>query len=231
MQLIEVVFLLKIISDIQALSFILMMIVFIVFCFFMAKRVFRKNEPTDRGETRVEEVLRNLDSGRSIHHLILVHDGQSTEIDHVFIHPNGIFVIETKDFSGMIVGDENQDQWTQIKNNELSERHFQNPIKQNQGHIVALSKTLDPLGEFRFQGLVVFAGSGNIHNVKTNEKIVTTLSHLKSIIETLCVQRLTKKEIEAIYLFLSNLKRNGKVSQDMHVAQLTQRHKGSSDKH
>lgn len=41
-------------------------------------------------------------------------DGKTSQIDHVVIQANGVFVIETKNYSGKIYGDAQQREWTQV---------------------------------------------------------------------------------------------------------------------
>ena len=79
----------------------------------------------------------------------------STQIDHVLITTTGIFVIETKHYSGWIFGDPNQSHWTQTIFKKKS--RFQNPLHQNYGHIKAL-QSLFNLPEDNFFSLVVFTG-------------------------------------------------------------------------
>ena len=65
----------------------------------------------------------------------------TTQIDHVVVSPYGIFVIETKNYSGWIFGNEKSQNWKQtFKTTEG--RFFYNPIKQNWGHIYALAERL-----------------------------------------------------------------------------------------
>lgn len=69
-------------------------------------------------------------------------DGTTSEIDCIAIGPNGIVVIENKDYSGEVIGLEYDKYWSQerphaYERNE-SERWFYNPIMQNAGHIRAL---------------------------------------------------------------------------------------------
>jgi hypothetical protein len=40
--------------------------------------------------------------------------GKTTQIDHVVVSEYGVFVIETKNYTGWIVGDEKSDYWTQV---------------------------------------------------------------------------------------------------------------------
>jgi len=79
----------------------------------------------------------------------------STQIDHVLITTTGIFLIETKHYSGWIFGDPNQSHWTQTIFKKKS--RFQNPLHQNYGHIKAL-QSLFNLPEDNFFSLVVFTG-------------------------------------------------------------------------
>ena len=86
----------------------------------------------------------------------------TTQIDHVLIADNGIFVIETKHYSGWIFGDPNERQWTQVIYRKKS--RFQNPLRQNYGHIKALQSLFD-LPENHFHSVVVFTSDAEF---KTN---------------------------------------------------------------
>ncbi len=59
----------------------------------------------------------------------------TTQIDHIFLSPYGIFVLETKNTSGWIFGSEKQAQWTRT----LYKRTFevQNPPRHNYKHLKA----------------------------------------------------------------------------------------------
>ena len=74
--------------------------------------------------------------------------GKTSEIDLVMIHEKGIFVFESKNYSGWIFGSANQLNWTQsLKNGQKNS--FYNPILQNRTHIKALSNILGkPLSDF-----------------------------------------------------------------------------------
>ena len=65
---------------------------------------------------------------RRLHNVTLSTPDGTTQIDHVFLSPYGIFVLETKNMSGWIFGSEKQPQWTQ----KLYKRtfKFQNPLRQ-----------------------------------------------------------------------------------------------------
>lgn len=73
---------------------------------------------------------------------------KTSEIDLLMIHEKGIFVFESKNYSGWIFGNASQLNWTQsLQNGE--KHHFYNPIRQNQTHIKALSEYLNmPISSF-----------------------------------------------------------------------------------
>ncbi len=73
---------------------------------------------------------------------------KTSEIDLLMIHEKGIFVFESKNYSGWIFGNASQLNWTQSLQN--GEKHqFYNPIRQNQTHIKALSEYLNiPVSSF-----------------------------------------------------------------------------------
>ena len=90
-----------------------------------------------------------------INNVTLPTENGTTQIDHVLVTPTGIFVIETKHYDGWIFGDKNASHWTQVIYKKKSK--FQNPIRQNYGHLKAL-QSLFALPEDNFVGLVVFTG-------------------------------------------------------------------------
>lgn len=100
-----------------------------------------------QGEIAVSYKLNPLIFGkvnhRLINNLVLTDErGKTHQIDHIEIRENGIFCIETKNYSGWIFGSENQDKWTQSF--FTGEKHqFINPIKQNRSHIYHLNRVLN----------------------------------------------------------------------------------------
>lgn len=80
--------------------------------------------------------------------IYVTYQGKTSEIDLLMIHEKGIFVFESKNYSGWIFGNASQLNWTQsLQNGE--KHHFYNPIRQNKTHIKALSEYLDmPVSSF-----------------------------------------------------------------------------------
>ena len=79
----------------------------------------------------------------------------TTQIDHVVVSEQGIFVIESKDFKGWIYADKHQKNWTRVYYRGLKNQ-FQNPIYQNFAHVSALKEQLPFLSKCFFS-VVVFS--------------------------------------------------------------------------
>ena len=63
--------------------------------------------------------------------------GNTTELDVVLISKSGVYVFESKNYSGWIFGNENQQYWTQtlLSGGKSRKERFYNPIRQNRSHI------------------------------------------------------------------------------------------------
>ena len=79
----------------------------------------------------------------------------TSEIDVVMLHEKGIFVFESKNYSGWIFGSADQRNWTATLNANTKER-FYNPIKQNRAHVKALSDYLG-IEAGAFRSYIVFS--------------------------------------------------------------------------
>lgn len=80
----------------------------------------------------------------------------TTQVDHVVVSVHGIFVVETKNYAGWIFGSSGQAEWLQIIKGGKKIR-FQNPLRQNWLHLMALASELD-LPKSVFHPIVYFAG-------------------------------------------------------------------------
>ena len=66
-------------------------------------------------------------------------NGETSEIDVMYITQKGIFVFESKNYSGWIFGNEKGTYWTAMLPNK-QKNSFYNPVKQNQTHLKWLQK-------------------------------------------------------------------------------------------
>ena len=103
------------------------------------RRISRVEYIGKHGEREVNNILHRLDrSNYKIYHDLYIptENNCTAQIDHIVTSPFGIFIVETKHFSGWIFGSERNQ--VIYKNRES----FLNPIWQNAGHIKALENYL-----------------------------------------------------------------------------------------
>lgn len=137
----------------------------------LALLVFRCGTPAAvgrRGERRVSRLLKKLpEEYRLLNDVMLrTRNGRTVQIDHVVVSPYGIFVIETKNYQGIIIGNGNSDEWRQhIWGNEY---RLYNPEMQNRSHIFALRQVLPREAEGHIHSIVVFIKRAklNLRNIK-----------------------------------------------------------------
>ena len=117
------------------------------------------NSPRKKGERGERRVARILADGLGDGY-ILLNDvylprkgGGTSQIDHIVVSQYGIFVVETKNYSGWIFGKADDESWTQTLPGQKNQ--FPNPIRQNYGHVCALVECLGAPKD-RFHGVVAF---------------------------------------------------------------------------
>lgn len=98
------------------------------------------------GEKYTKEIFKRLPNSYTvIPDLTVSSRGKSSQLDHVVIGPNGIFIIETKNLNGRIEGHYDNQEVTQNKigrGGEKYTRNFYNPIKQVTTHVYRLKDYL-----------------------------------------------------------------------------------------
>ena len=132
-----------------------------------------------RGENKVSFVIGDTVENEQyvINNLTILHEGKSTQIDHIVINPRGIFVIETKNYSGEIYGSENQREWTQILANGNVKNKLFNPLKQNATHVYHVRRIV---GKMPVHSLVVFVKNNTSHIYADNVIPLSALSGVLS---------------------------------------------------
>lgn len=147
-----------------------------------------------RGEQKICSILEKLPDEYFLwNDIVLQRNGYSVQIDHVVISPYGIFVIETKNYTGWIYGNDDSDQWT--KNMYGYRYYFNNPIKQNNSHVKALAR-LFCMPESFFIPIVVFLNRADLRcNTKAiviyeSQLLDEIYNYRKSVMTSADVQRL-----------------------------------------
>jgi hypothetical protein len=120
----------------------------------------RANRYQNEGEKLLASALRRYFPSPDYHllnHVTLPMPDGSTQIDHILVSRFGVFVIETKHFSGWIFANAKQAKWTQVL--FMRKSSFQNPIFQNLRHVRAVGDLLDFLPTNSIRSAVVFTGN------------------------------------------------------------------------
>lgn len=105
-------------------------------------------------------------------------DGTYSEIDVIFVTPKGLFVVESKNYSGWIFGRERDLFWTQKLPSGQSSQ-FYNPIKQNGGHVRFLKQYLNvPL---RIFPVVVFSDHCELKKLELESSPKPAVIHLREL--------------------------------------------------
>lgn len=114
---------------------------------------------------------------------VMLPSGQgTTQIDHILVSPNAVFLIETKDMNGWVFGGPGDRHWTQSyaagrwsrKAGIKSKRYrFYNPLWQNEGHAKSLVR-LGIVDRWRLRPIVIFVGDSKM---KTAEKYLPFDEH------------------------------------------------------
>lgn len=132
------------------------------------------------GELQVRNILKKLSSEYIVINNIMLRkeDKETTQIDHIVVSTYGIFVIETKNYKGLITGGDYSKVW--IEHIYKKKYQFMNPIKQNYGHAKTLEKLLE-LPKDSFIPIVVFTEDG-ILKVKTSKIVINTKDLSKTIV-------------------------------------------------
>ena len=197
-------------SQFISISYILMLVALL----FFAISAFRyKGEP---GEAWAENILKKLEKhnykvyGKVLRNIYIPKNNMGTsEIDLLFVTAKGIFVIESKNYSGWIFGSEEDLYWTSVlpsgKGNSIKNK-FYNPIKQNDIHIKYLRQFLSvnyPNTNIPIYSIVLFSDRCTFKklNVSSESHVIQMFQLIKTINKILEQQELsiTNNQVDELY--------------------------------
>ncbi len=153
-------------------------------------------------------------------------DGATTQIDHIVVSRYGVFVVETKNYTGWIFASADSPKWTQTIYRERNSS--QNPIRQNYRHICAISENLGIPKEF-LKGVVAFTGDCQFKTEMPAGVVFSrkAAEYIRSFKEPLLKQKEVADIIEAIRLWDASVTPEQRAA---HVANLKKRHGANSQK-
>ncbi len=119
-----------------AFPIILLVLSLVLFVVFL---VFRKNlgilKSGVKGEEATLKILQRLPKEYTIlTNPVIINRGITMELDFVVIGKNGVFIVESKNYRGIISGKTSKQTWKQVKhgkNDKVYEKEINNPVKQS----------------------------------------------------------------------------------------------------
>ena len=177
--------------------FFLILVIFLIIGFSVL--FWRNNTPVNKGkvgEIYVHNILLELpDEYYIMDDVVLNTVRGTTQIDHIVISRYGVFVIETKNYSGNIYGNDESNQWTQKILTDvvyrkkryktytyLTKNKFYNPVKQALGHMYEVKNSLKEWPYLKVVPIVVFAGTAALVNVNSKNHVIHETDLLATIL-------------------------------------------------
>lgn len=159
-------------------------------------------------------------------------DGTTTEIDVIMLHETGVYVFESKNYSGWIFGSENQQTWTQTLptgKGRSQKSRFLNPIIQNKVHIKWLQEYLGEETRLPVYSYIVFSDrctlksitltSGNHHIINRYNILSAVTANAASVGSVL-----SEEQINELYDKLHPLTQADESVKIAHVDNIAQKH-------
>ena len=181
------------------------------------------------GEFLTFSYLEKLDG----YHKLLVNlyipkkDGSTTEVDLIMISEHGIYVFESKNYSGWIFGDEKNRYWAQTLPRK-QKNQFYNPIWQNNGHISALKSLLAMEDDLIYKSYIVFSERCTLKRITVtspNVKVIKRDAVARTIMQDMMYSchRLSIQEVDRIYTLLQKYTRADAAVRESHVQNIRSR--------
>ncbi|NBH16883.1 topoisomerase [Clostridiaceae bacterium] len=157
-------------------------------------------------------------------------DGEMTEADVILLHESGIYVFESKNYSGWIFGDESQEYWVQVLpgvQKESVKSRFFNPIFQNKVHIKWLKIFLNnPV--LPFYSYIVFSDSCTLKDIQLTAAYHQVL-HVRNLLAKVRKKaaqkgrRILPEQIDELYQILYPLTQAGESVKQAHRENINQK--------
>jgi hypothetical protein len=159
-------------------------------------------------EYLIYQSLRHLeDTGAKFLFNLLIpkKNGGTTEIDVLLICSKGLFVLESKNYSGWIFGNETHQNWTQtlpIGRGQSHKERFYNPIMQNAAHVKHLKNLIGQ--NVPVWSIIVFSDRCTLKNITLKSTSVSVINRfmVADVVAETCKKNpdtYTEIEINSIY--------------------------------
>ncbi len=145
-------------------------------------------------------------------------NNRSTQIDHLIVSKFGIFVLESKNLGGWIFGNKEDEIWTQSfpRGNKIT---FQNPLRQNYAHVMAVKNLLPFVGD-NLHSIIVFSNKSDFK--KEAIENVVKLDGLLDYMSKFHTEVFNEKDVQLVIGKLSYLCQTSDISLSDHINNLNE---------
>lgn len=155
-------------------------------------------------EIAVEIISRVLKEGdHLLTNIEIAYDGRRAEMDCIVVNKFGVFIFEVKNYSGQLVGDEDDYEWQKVKitdSGNMYAKQVKNPIRQLKRQIYLLAHYLqDHRIRVWVEGCVILLHQ---NSPVDSGYVISSLSDIDRAIHTEGKKRLHPKEIGQIITLL-----------------------------
>jgi len=207
----------------RILTIVLSVVIALPLLALLAYKIIYRSNKGKYGERQVQVKLNKYifkRGGFLINDVIVPGNNDKTsEIDHILFTNYGVFVIETKNLSGLIIGKEEDVNWIQVLGIDGRIRNsVYNPVMQNQTHVDRLNKILNINYIYN---LVVFV-QNNTRKIKSNYVIKRRklIKYLKSYNNKV----FSDQEVTHLYEKIMYYKEHPIISKEEHINRIQEKH-------
>ena len=192
------------------------------------------------GEKLTEKELKKVNlfgrKGKTLRNVYIPkEDGEKSEIDVMFICQKGILVLESKNYSGWIFGNERDQYWTASLASGQKNR-FYNPIKQNRSHIKWLNTYLDSIGmSVPLFSIIVFSERCELKKITTYSTDIPVIKRDDTYRTVRDIWNdaddvLSEEKIDFLYDKLKVLTNVDEAVKETHIRNIKEKYSASSDR-
>ena len=124
-------------------------------------------------------------------------NGFTSQIDHVVVSPYGVFVIETKNIYGYIHGKDQSKLWRSYWR-DGRDMAFDNPVLQNEAHIMALEERLGVGRQIPYYSIIAFTPTADLQ-VRVTKANVIYWTQLRKLIRAYKEPVMSIEEAQSLY--------------------------------
>ena len=170
--------------------------------------------------------------GKTLRNVYLPKDnGETSEVDLIYITQKGIFVFESKNYSGWIFGDEKSKNWTAMLPNK-QKNQFYNPILQNKTHLKWMKSFVGE--DIPLFSIIVFSERCELKKVTVESEDIRVIKRDLTYATVRDIwdknpDTVSDSRIEELYVKLKELTNVDKATKASHIENIEKKYKASID--